>query len=175
MDQPKKTKSVPIIIAILITAVVVGGGVYYWQTLQAPVVNVEKTNEVDSKNIVVSQEGAVAEVKITEPEQNKMKAQFETMEEYVKLCIDTTESTTAPSGLIQVKFGEDNPVDVKLPGADVPIYVYAENWGGPGNMEEAQMFYLKSESPSSYLEDSTAQKQELWCGPYYGKLKLLVQ
>jgi hypothetical protein len=101
--------------------------------------------------------------------------QFETMEEYVNICIETEKSAPAPTQLVKVEFGPENPIDVKLPEASVPVFVYAEPDWDTGNLEDQQMFYLKSETPASFLEDPAAEKQDHWCGPYNGKLKLLVQ
>lgn len=149
MEQPKGISTVAILVTILVTAVVVGGGVYYWQT----------TKQVPAQQ--------------TENNVTTQKAQFETMAEYVKVAIDM-EPVSAPTGLVQVKSG-DSSVDIKLPGASVPMYVFADpNWD-VGNFEDVQLFYIKAETPASVLEDPSEQKQEFWYGPFYGKLKLLVQ
>ena len=158
MEQPKGASTVAILVTILVTAVVVGGGVYYWQTTkQEPAQQTENKVTTDTETKVKTEQ----------------KAQFETMAEYVKVAIDM-EPVSAPTELVQVKFG-DSPVDVKLPEASVPMYVFAEpNWD-VGNLEDVQLFYIKAETPASVLEDPSEQKQEFWYGPFYGKLKLLVQ
>jgi hypothetical protein len=157
MNQ-KGTSSVAVLVTILVLTAVVGGGFYYWQnSKQEPAQQTENKVTADTESKV----------------RTEQKAQFETMAAYVETAIDM-EPVSAPTRLVQVKFG-DSPVDVKLPEASVPMYVFAEpNWE-VGSLEDVQLFYIKSETPASFLEDPSEQKQEFWYGPFYGKLKLLVQ
>ena len=73
-----------------------------------------------------------------------------------------------PEGLVRVEFG-GIPVDVKLPGASVPVFVYTETGWDVGRLTDEHMFYLKSESPTFLMEDPSFEKQEYWYGPYYGQ------
>ena len=144
------------VLTLLIIVVVVAGGFYWWQSTQPAEV-----------------EPVVEEPVVEEPEEEPS-PQFDTMAEYVEFAIDQS-PVEEPSGLVRVEFG-GIPVDVKLEGASVPMYVYAEpDWDQGGDLEAVLMFYLKSESPAFILEDPEAEKQEFWNGPFYGKLLRLVE
>lgn len=175
------------VIAIIITAIVVGGGVYFWQQqkVEKPTVSVVNTQN-EQKLPSVQPTNTVKptpsnEVQNTQPKQ-KASPQFDTMDQYVSFLsnpeIASQYKTTKPAGFEVLKFGgQGEGVNLAPDGVSVGIFVFAKNNWDVGNMNDVNTFYLEFVTPSPCWDEENCNEPEnvTYYGPFQGKLKLLVQ
>lgn len=97
--------------------------------------------------------------------------EYDSMSEYVD---EVAKTNLIPAfDMVRVEIN-GTPRNVSTTGASAPVYVYAQpNWENQ-NPKNIQIFYLQFVNP---MFDSKNPKvaQEFWAGPFYGKLKQLVQ
>ena len=175
------------VIAIIITAIVVGGGVYFWQQqkVETPTVSVVK-NQDEQKLPSAQPTNTVKptpsnEVEKTPPKQ-KESPQFDTMDQYVSLVLNSATNsqykTTKPAGFERAKFGgQGEGINVAPDGVSASVFVLAKNNWDVGNMNDVSTFYLEVVGPSPCWAQENCNEPETVThyGPFQGKLKLLVQ
>lgn len=150
-----KTNPWPIVLTVLITALVAGGGVYYWQT---KVVS-------QGERIIVDVDSAVACV-----------PQFKTIEEYRKL---TDTLSLQPQGLARVQI-DSKDLSIAPEGVDFyDAYVWASPDWDKKNIEDVQTFYVETIKFDLSKEkegvDISETAYSTWYGPFQGKLGRLLK
>ncbi len=147
MEQGKSIAG-PLVLTVIITAIVVGGGVYFWQK-----------NQPNKKAQTITE----TPVKVPTNSTDQSAPRFSTIDEYVSFAFDPKTSaqykTSQPNGLVKLK-------DVTPKGADfIGAYVWAKS-------ANASTFYIQT-SISSPEEPS--QETNSWYGPFTGDLNLLLK
>jgi len=160
-----KTNTWSIILAVVVTAVLVGGGVYYWQ--QSAVSQNTLQGEVSKEEINTT-----------------YTPQYDKIEEYLTYSLDekksdNIKSSSQPKGFVRIKSGNKD-LSIAPKGVDFfEAYVWAMPGWDVGGLEDIQTFYIetvkfdlmKEQEGRSILETAYST----WYGPFQGKLKLLVQ
>ena len=176
------------IIAVIVTAIIVGGGVYFWQQQKLEPATVSVLDTQDKQNVPSAQPTNTvkptptpsAESAKTQPP--KESPQFGSMDEYVSLvlnpAIGNQYKTTKPTGFERAKFGgQGEGINVAPDGVSASVFVVAKNNWDVGNMNDISTFYLEVVSPSPCWAQENCNEPETvtYYGPFQGKLKLLVQ
>jgi len=176
------------IIAVIVTAIIVGGGVYFWQQQKLEPATVSVLDTQDKQNVPSAQPTNTvkptptpsAESAKTQPP--KESPQFGSMDEYVSLvlnpAIGNQYKTTKPTGFERAKFGgQGEGINVAPDGESASVFVVAKNNWDVGNMNDISTFYLEVVSPSPCWAQENCNEPETvtYYGPFQGKLKLLVQ
>lgn len=189
VELPKQNSPiVPVVLAVMITALVVGGGMYWWQMSQggddSRVEAMNKEFEAMKKKVeAIIQDPKKLErnMAFAEPAletSDSTMVSFDTMAEYERYVGKSEEaqnfkSSAQPSGFVRVKSGGKD-LSIAPEGVDFfNAFVWARADWDAGELEDIQRFYI--ETVRSTPGTSESEDEHAWFGPFEGKLKLLIQ
>ncbi|MBP9718235.1 hypothetical protein KBD59_02985 [Candidatus Gracilibacteria bacterium] len=160
------------VVTIILTALIAGGGVYFWQQ--------QKTGEPTNTVTQTQQPESLAQPTVVASQ--KASPQYSSMDTYVDLVVNPSTNnqykTSKPSEFQRAKFGDTGgEINVAPDGASTSVYVLAKKNWDTGNMEDVQTFYLEVSGPSPCWSkpDCTEPNTVDFYGPFEGKLQRLVQ
>lgn len=173
------------VVTIILTALIVGGGVYFWQQQKTPETNVSTSQTQQPESLAQDSETPKSTSTTTQPTvtpPQKESPQYSSMDKYVDLVLNPSTNSqykaSKPSEFQRAKFGgQGDGINVAPDGVSASVFVVAKSNWDVGNLEDIQTFYLEVVGPSPcWTEPNCAEPNTVdFYGPFEGKLKLLVQ
>ena len=184
-----KSNSLVILVTVIVTALIVGSGVYYLQNTvssnQDQIEEMQKNvtalqNELKDLKQDSTQPDKTTRLESTSPQNEEIeKAQFDNMDGYVSLVMNTSTNskykTSKPAGYKRVNFGGIE-LNVALDGVSADVFVL-ESPNRSNDMDAIETFYLEVVGPSPCWYESDCDEPNTidYYGPFKGKLGRLTE